>query len=150
MAPCQALRNSRPLGQGCRASGVGGVGGQTAGRTGREGLSAGAALVPLLCGRPFGSPALDNGSGVRCGCRRDPRGLRLWLGNNTQRLQQDLHSDVWGVGVALFFSGDRFVQCWWRCFCSFFPALGNTGELVVLFPKLSQFLTLLLQFILQL
>lgn len=33
---------------------------------------------------------------------------------------------------------------------TFFPALGNTSELVVLFPKLSQFLTLLLQVILQL
>lgn len=30
---------------------------------------------------------------------------------------------------------------------TFFPALSNTCKLVVLFPKLSQFLTLLLQFI---
>lgn len=52
-----------------------------------------------------------------------------------------------GIRAALFFLGYHFLQCRWRCFCFFFPALSNTSKLVVLFSKIPQFLTLLLQFI---
>lgn len=50
---------------------------------------------------------------------------------------RDLHSDVWGAGVALLFFRYCFLNSSRRCLCPFFPALGNTSQLVVFLPKLS-------------
>lgn len=114
--PTRDLRNSQPLGRGRWASR-----GPTAGRAGTQVLSVrGGPGPPLLCGRPLGSWALDNGGGVAAtGTPTPTPRLRPWLGNNTHTDgPQDLHSDVWGVDMALFLSGDRFVQCRWRRFCS--------------------------------
>lgn len=98
--------------------------------------------------------SLEGHSGPRhwtrewCGCDCGSRALICgWGITHTEMGNRDLHSDLCGAGGALFFFGYRFLQRRWSCFCSFFPALGNTSKFVVLFPKLSQFLTLLLQFI---
>lgn len=74
----------------------------------------------------------------------------LWCSQVCANDETEKNSDMWGIGVTLFLFGFRFLQCRWWCFGSFLPALGNPSQLVVLFPKLSQFLTLLLQFIFQL
>ena len=65
--------------------------------------------VEGVSGRPGRSSALDDGRGV------DPQGLARDWGSHThtQMGSKDLHSDLWDVGVTLFFFGDRFLQRRW-------------------------------------
>lgn len=101
MAPCQALWNSRPLGQGCRASGVGGGGvKQQAGLGGRASPR----------GRPWSPSSVEGHSGPRlwttgavCGVAAagTPGGLGCGWGI-THRDCNKIYTQTCGVSVWLY------------------------------------------------